>query len=129
MAYRIAICDDSVANQQYVSALLDEWAALRGLAVQVEAFPSAERFLFCCEEGQPFDLLLLNVEMGAMDGVALTRQVRRRSDLVQIIFITGYSDYIAEGYEVEALLSKDGGYVELFEIQSRYYPEERSEAL
>ena len=38
-----------------------------------------------------------------MDGVEMARRVRRRNGTVQIIFITGYSDYIAEGYDVEAL--------------------------
>lgn len=41
--------------------------------------------------------------MGGMDGVTMARKVRQADDAVQIIFITGYSDYIAEGYEVEAL--------------------------
>lgn len=30
-------------------------------------------------------------------------RIRRESDIVQIIFISGYSDYISEGYEVAAL--------------------------
>ena len=38
-----------------------------------------------------------------MDGVEMARRVRRENGTVQIIFITGYSDYIAEGYDVEAL--------------------------
>ena len=38
-----------------------------------------------------------------MDGVTMARKLRRENDTVQIVFITGYSDYIAEGYEVDAL--------------------------
>ena len=41
--------------------------------------------------------------MGEMDGVSLAKQVRRTNELMQIVFITGYSDYITEGYEVAAL--------------------------
>ena len=41
--------------------------------------------------------------MTGMDGVELARTVRRDNEAVQIVFITGYSDYIAEGYEVSAL--------------------------
>ena len=41
--------------------------------------------------------------MGAMDGVSMAKELRRENDAVQIVFITGYSDYIAEGYEVAAL--------------------------
>ena len=35
--------------------------------------------------------------------LTLARKIRSSNKSVQIIFITGYSDYIAEGYEVEAL--------------------------
>ena len=38
-----------------------------------------------------------------MDGVTLAKRIRRDNASVQIVFITGYSDYIGEGYEVEAL--------------------------
>ena len=48
-------------------------------------------------------MLLLDVEMGAMDGVTLAKQIRPGNKEVQIIFITGYMDYILDGYEVEAL--------------------------
>lgn len=41
--------------------------------------------------------------MGAMDGVTMAKELRKSNDTVQIIFITGYSDYISEGYEVAAL--------------------------
>ena len=41
--------------------------------------------------------------MGDMDGVTMAKQLRKNNDIVQIVFITGYSDYISEGYEVAAL--------------------------
>lgn len=41
--------------------------------------------------------------MGKTDGVTAARRIRCENSTVQIIFITGYSDYISEGYEVEAL--------------------------
>ena len=48
-------------------------------------------------------MLLLDIEMGGMNGVELARRIRRENEIIQIIFITGYSDYIAEGYDVAAL--------------------------
>ena len=41
--------------------------------------------------------------MGSMDGVALAKAVRKAGGTMQIVFVTGYSDYIDEGYDVEAL--------------------------
>ena len=103
MAYRVAICDDSNTDAGYVQSILNNWAVARQVAVQVEAFTSAESFLFHYAEDKAFDILLLDIEMGAMDGVTMARQVRKDNETVQIVFITGYSEYIAEGYEVAAL--------------------------
>jgi len=103
MPYRIAICDDRTTDAEYVQKFLYQWAAVRQIAIQVDMFASSEQFLFRYAEDKSFDILLLDIEMGAMDGVTLARKIRRDNEAVQIIFITGYSDYIAEGYEVAAL--------------------------
>lgn len=103
MAYRAAVCDDSAADADYVRGIVAHWAEQRGVALECRAFSSAEQFLFCYEEDKNFDLLLLDVEMPGADGVTLAKTVRQENEAVQIVFITGYSDYIAEGYDVAAL--------------------------
>ena len=103
MAYRLAVCDDSPEDARFVAELARAWASARGVALHTEIFPSAEAFLFRYGEDQRYDLLLLDIEMGGMDGVELARRLRRENETMQIVFITGYSDYIAEGYEVAAL--------------------------
>lgn len=103
MTYRMAICDDSPADRHYVMDLAHRWAEHAGHMLLADSFPSAESFLFHDAEKGDYDILLLDIEMGAMDGVALARQIRARDATVQIVFITGFADFIAEGYEVAAL--------------------------
>ena len=103
MAYRVAIVDDSKTDAEFVQGILNGWADLRRANIQAEVFPSAEAFLFRYAEDKDWDILLLDIEMGAMDGVTMAKRVRQDNEAVQIVFITGYSDYIAEGYEVAAL--------------------------
>lgn len=103
MKYKIAICDDSDADRQYVLNMVERWAVSAGHVVHTDNFSSAENFLFHYVEESDYDILLLDIEMGAMDGVTMAKQLRGNNDTVQIIFITGYSDYIMEGYEVAAL--------------------------
>ena len=98
----IAICDDSSADRQYVRRMAADWAAARGHTARIREFSSAERFLFR-DAACGCDILLLDIELGAMDGVTLAKRLRRSDDALQIVFITGYSDYISEGYEVAAL--------------------------
>lgn len=103
MKYKIAICDDSDADRQYVLNMVNRWAASASHVVHTATFTSAEDFLFHYAEESDYDILLLDIEMGAMDGVTMAKQLRKNNDTVQIVFITGYSDYILEGYEVAAL--------------------------
>ena len=103
MAYRVAIVDDSATDAEFVQDILNSWAEQRLIDIQAKVFPSAESFLFRYAEDKDWDVLLLDIEMGAMDGVTMAKRVRQSNEAVQIVFITGYSDYIAEGYEVAAL--------------------------
>lgn len=129
MAYRAAICDDSAADCEYIRKLISEWAQERNITVNAEEFPSAESFLFRYAENKTFDLLLLDIEMDGMDGVTLAKRIRRENEAVQIIFITGYSDYIAEGYEVAALhyLMKPVNQEKLFSVLDRALEKRRQE--
>ena len=103
MAYRVAIVDDSNTDAEYVQSILEVWAKERQAGVQVQQFTSAENFLFHYAEDKDWDILLLDIEMGAMDGVTMAKRVRQDNEAVQIVFITGFADYISEGYDVSAL--------------------------
>lgn len=103
MKYKIAICDDSDADRQYVLNMVNRWAVSAGYVVHTDTFTSAESFLFRYAQESDYDILLLDIEMGAMDGVTMAKKLRKSNDMVQMIFITGYADYISEGYEVAAL--------------------------
>ncbi len=103
MAYRVAVCDDSSKDARYVAGMVQAWASSRDAVLQVERFPSASVLISLREGAQSYDMLLLDIEMGGMNGVELARRIRRENEIIQIIFITGYSDYIAEGYDVAAL--------------------------
>ena len=103
MTYRIAICDDNTADASYVQDILQGWSSDRNAAIQVDVFHSAESFLFRYAEDKAFDILLLDIEMGGIDGVSLAKRIRQDNEAVQIIFITGFPDYIADGYDVAAL--------------------------
>lgn len=121
MKYRIAICDDMEEDVKYISSMVNMWAEKESITVAIETFPSAESFLFRYAEQKAFDILLLDIEMPSMSGIELAKRIRKENDAVQIIFITGYTDYIAEGYEVFALhyLVKPLSETKLFEVLNR----------
>lgn len=101
--YKIAICDDTEIDRNFIKDIVTDWANKSGVKPDIHMFSSAEEFLFEYEDCKDYQILLLDIEMGQMDGVSLAKELRKTNDSAQIVFITGYSDYIAEGYEVSAL--------------------------
>lgn len=101
--YRFAVCDDNETDAAFVVSLIENWNKRKDLPLQIEVFSSAEAFLFAHEAGPEFDLLLLDIEMGGMNGVELAKKLRRMGERLLLVFVTGFMDYISEGYDVEAL--------------------------
>ena len=97
------LCDDERAEIANLASLVNKWATMGGIDVKITNFESAESFLFHYEDNKAVDILLLDIQMKIMDGVALARKIRKEDKNMQIVFITGYMDYIADGYDVEAL--------------------------
>ena len=99
----VAICDDERVEITFLASIVRKWAAARCVGVCLSEYESAESFLFSYEEKKTIDILLLDIQMGGMDGVSLAKKIRSANREIQIIFITGYMAYIADGYDVEAL--------------------------
>lgn len=118
MIYQIAICDDESIICNLLEEMVRKWAKNHHIQVKIEVFSSSESFLFTYEEDKGFDILLLDIEMPGMNGVDLAQIIRNKNKSIQIIFITGYMDYIAQGYDVEALnyLLKPVHEEKLFEV-------------
>lgn len=103
MTCKIAVCDDNELDIRYILPLVESWAVQRGILIQTDTFSSAEAFLFHDATHKSYDILLLDIEMEGMDGIRLAEKIRGDNEVVQIIFITGFPDYMAQGYEVSAL--------------------------
>ena len=103
MKYKIAICDDDAAQRAHLIKIAREWAEQSRCLLDIKEYPGAEAFLFDYAEEKDFDILLLDIEMDGMDGITLAKELRQDNEALHIVFITGYPDYIAEGYDVAAL--------------------------
>ena len=122
MEYRIAVCDDQPAQIENLTKKLSLYAEARHIKFHIQTYPSAEAFLFDFSENRNFDLLFLDIEMAGMNGIQLARKIRAENETVQLCFITGYPDYMNQGYDVNALhyLLKPVSIEKLFEVCDRF---------
>ena len=103
MNLKFVICDDERSQREHLKKLVTDWGRLHLYALEIKEFDSAEAFLFDYEADASTDLLLLDIQMKQMDGVTLAKSLRLKNNHIQIVFITGYAEFISEGYEVSAL--------------------------
>lgn len=103
MRLKIAICDDEQLQTEHLKAATEQWSICAGHTTDICTFSSAEEFLFAYEDDKSFDILLLDVEMRELSGIALAKKIRVENKRSEIIFITSHFEFFGEGYEVDAL--------------------------
>lgn len=99
----IAICDDEKAQRELIDQFVREWADNRNIKINILLFESSEQFWFYWIEDEAIDLILLDIQMGNQNGIELARKIRETDKKMQIVFVTGITEYITQGYDVEAL--------------------------
>lgn len=100
---KIAIIEDEKVHSDLLKLYLERWSGESGKNIIISAFETAESFWFVYEENPDFDLLFVDIQMPGMNGMVLAKQVRQMDSDVVIVFTTGITDYLEEGYEVDAM--------------------------
>lgn len=101
----IVICEDEHCFQRVICNAIDDWKHTSGQQdVSYTCFASSEDLLASWESGLSVELLFLDIQIpGELSGMALAKIIRQRDPTVSIVFVTNYSDYVFEGYVVNAL--------------------------
>ena len=122
MEIKIAICDDEQAQVDHLSVSVRKWARENDIKATISPFVDAETFL-AAYQNISSDIILLDIQMPKINGVELAEKIRKeyKDDAVQLIFITGFAEYMSLGYEVAALhyLTKPVKEDKLFEVLAR----------
>jgi len=109
-AKRILVVDDEVKMRRILEM------SLKGMGHQVEQAGDGEEALAAIDNAA-FDLVLTDLRMPRMDGIALLRELRQRGEEVPVIVLTAYatietaveamkcgaSDYIIRPFEMETV--------------------------
>lgn len=99
----IAVCDDEEWARQQIVELVNQIMLEEGLSCRVMSYGSGPELLTAIQSGEQFQILLLDVMMDGMDGMALAATLREQGNHAAIIFISYNREMAMGGYEVEAL--------------------------
>lgn len=99
---RIGICDDECyardALRLELEKLLEETEEI------VYEFSGGETAVSWLKKHPgEIDLLFLDVEMKGVNGIRTAEQIREFDTRIQIVFVTGFRDFVFEGYRVQAV--------------------------
>lgn len=101
---RVGICDDSAEARVALRAALERALDRRKGEGTFFEFSSGEGLLRWLEKhAGELDMVFLDIEMGELDGMETARRLRAADEGLQLVFVTGYTDYVFDGYSVGAL--------------------------
>lgn len=90
---RVAICDDEAEVINKLTGYINRFASEYG-NIKIKKFNSAEDVVeYYKTNGNVFDVLITDIELGSADGVELAGWVRNRDENVYIFFITSHTEY------------------------------------
>lgn len=98
---RIGICDDLVEELQIQEKMVKSIVYSLGLNVEIKCFQSGEDLLWEIEQKGNMDIILLDVEMGGINGVETARQLRKKDNRVILFFISYHDQYCKEIINVQ----------------------------
>lgn len=113
----IAIVDD---ERIFLKELHNKIDSLGMSDYKVYEFESGESFLSIFEKGK-FDIIILDVEMPGINGLETAEKIRESDKTVILSFLTNYSEFAIQGYEVNAfryILKTQPDYLYMQQLQS-----------
>ena len=94
----IAIVDDEL---MFLKQLHRKIETIGLFDYKIYEFQSGEEFLINFEKGK-YDIIILDVEMSGINGLQTAERIRINDKSVIIAFLTNYSEFAVQGYEVNA---------------------------
>lgn len=97
---RVLVVDDEPLARARLRGLVDDcaWPAARVVA---EAGSAAETLHLLAREA--VDLLLLDIGMPGLDGLALARRLKERGDPPALVFVTAHAEHALDAFELAAV--------------------------
>ena len=96
----VAILEDENDVIQELNTCIERIFKENNFDVKISSFRDGKRFL--SSFSSQYDLIFMDINMPAMDGMSVAREIRKIDQKVLIIFVTSLAQYAIEGYKVNA---------------------------
>ncbi len=100
---RIAICDDEISARDLLWMKLKKILREKEEEIVYDFSSGSSAVNWIRKHPGEIDLLFLDVEMEGINGMKTAEAIREFDDNLLIVFVTGYADYVFDGYGVGAL--------------------------
>jgi DNA-binding LytR/AlgR family response regulator len=97
----VAVVEDDRTDAQTLVDYVDRYSRESGHLFEITTFADGDDIVTGYRAS--FDIILMDVEMACMDGLAAAEHIRRIDHEVVIIFITNLAQHAIDGYKVDAL--------------------------
>ena len=102
----IAVCDDSRTDVEMLESAFDKLAQYQ---FSYEVYFTAKELLkHVIDYGEMYHLYIFDIEMPEMNGLQLAKEIRKIDAKALFVFLTGYTQYVMDVFEVIVYFEKKG---------------------
>ena len=96
----IAVCDDNTVFLDEIIKLIDDILTEEHT---ITKFTNAQALISRIEDysDQCIDIVLTDIEMPGLNGIAMAKELKTLHPRLQFIFVTNYTEYIEDAFSVE----------------------------
>lgn len=99
---RIAICEDDITQCSYLENELIDLNDKLKINAEIVSFMTGEKLIESIRYESEFDIYLLDIEIGDMNGVDIAKEIRKKDIKAVIVFITSHKDFMLDAFGVHA---------------------------
>lgn len=99
---RIALCDDEAEARDALRIQLEKLLVEGAEDIVYEFSSGGNAASWLAKHPGEVDLLFLDVEMKGLNGMETAERIRQFDESIIIVFVTGYTDYVFDGYRTGA---------------------------
>lgn len=101
MKLNVTILEDEATHATQLKQLLEKWSKQNNISISIRHYFNDQEF---SEENYDEDeLFFIDIELGLANGMDIAKQLRKDGFCGNIIFLTAFSEYVFDGYHVQAL--------------------------